>query len=722
MDRHTFSQSWSRVNRLTPTLRPQVVVRRRIFRGHPWYVLHEPLSNQFSRLNPVAYHFVALLDGRRTVEEAWELTLARYGDDAPTQNEVITLLGQLNQLNLLRSNETTDAHPLLARHTRQQVRRWTGQAMSILFLQLPLFNPHHLLNVVGPFVRPLLSRVGLVLWLAWLTFCAVVFFPHLPEFLRQSTDLLATPANWGWTILIFAVAKVLHEMGHGLMCQRFGGPVYEAGVMLLLLFPCPYVDATSAWSFESKWQRLLVSAAGMMFEVTFAGAAALAWVYTDDEFVRQIAHHLLLATSIATVLFNANPLMRFDGYFMLSDALEIPNLYERANQQLRWICQRFLFGLRNVYPPSTDRRERILLVLYGIGAMIYRVLVMVGIVLIVSTWAFTVGLALALWTIVMWVGIPLFKFLHWLATSGTLHRKRGRAIAVTASLALVALAVVGLWPAPDHRRAIGVIEAADRAELIVRTAGFVRSVHAQTGQWLNEGDLILSVENPMMAAHRRELEAQLRGLVIARRQALLEDPGKAAALAERIEAMREELALLDEQMAMLDIRAPISGQLVAGPLQVLEGQYLSVGDSVGQVIEPNSLRVTALVDQAHNSLTLLNDLERVELRIAGMASRVMESQVIRAFDSGRLQLPHPALSTLAGGPIAMDPDDREGRTTLRPHFHLWLKLPTDRSTLDDAMLLPGQRVYVRFTLAQRRPLAVQWLDRIMKVFDPRMAL
>ncbi|MCG8619117.1 MAG: PqqD family protein, partial [Desulfobacterales bacterium] len=156
MERQTFSPNWSRVNQLTPTLRPQVLISRRIFRGHPWYVLHDPLGNTFSRLNPVAYYMIGLLDGERSVEEAWQMTLERHGDAAPTQNEVIGLLGQLNQANLLRGNVPPDAEPLLQRHRRMKLKRWTGQAMSVLFMQVPLFNPDRLLRWLGPLFRPLL--------------------------------------------------------------------------------------------------------------------------------------------------------------------------------------------------------------------------------------------------------------------------------------------------------------------------------------------------------------------------------------------------------------------------------------------------------------------------------------------------------------------------------------------------------------------------------------
>ena len=160
MDRPTFSSSWSRVSRLTPRLRSHAQIHRQLFQGRPWHVVHDPLANQFFRLNPVAYHFVALLDGRRSVDDAWQITLDQYGDQAPTQNEVIGLLGQLNESNLLRIDLPPDAEPLLQRSSKRRWKTWGGQAMSVLFLRFPLFNPDRILDWLVPLFRPLLSRWG----------------------------------------------------------------------------------------------------------------------------------------------------------------------------------------------------------------------------------------------------------------------------------------------------------------------------------------------------------------------------------------------------------------------------------------------------------------------------------------------------------------------------------------------------------------------------------
>ncbi len=713
MERPTFSQSWSRVNRLTPTLRPQVQIRRRSFRGMAWYVVHDPISNQFFRLNPVAYHLVGLLDGKRSVDEVWKMTLDKFGDDAPTQQEVIGLLSQLNQSNLLRIDLPPDAQPLLARQQQRTAKKIGQSAMSLMFLQIPLFNPDHLLQKLYPLFRPMLSRGGLVLWAAWLIFALSVFLPNFREFWRDTGSLLA-PANWGWMIVIFIVTKAWHELGHGLMCRRFGGAVPETGVMMLVMLPCPYMDTTSAWSFDSKWKRILVGAAGMMFELTLAAGAAIVWVNADSgTLTKQLAHNVVLLASVATILFNANPLMRFDGYFMLSDVLEVPNLYERSNRHLHYLAQKYAFGLKHAQPVSSQQSEKSLLTLFGIAAAVYRVIIMFGITLYIAGFAFTIGLMLAAWTLITWLCIPTGKFLHWLFTSPALYRKRARAFAVTGGVLAVLLLVLGIWPMPEHRRTQGVVEAAQRQDVVVGADGFVQTVEVEAGDFVKQGQVLMRLRNPEWEARKLELEGQITALKITQREALAGKPTERQMADARLKAMQEEQAELAQQMRDLVLISPRNGRLVAPALRALQGAYLKRGKQIGQIIDPQSLRVTALVDQAQNTLVGLHQVGKVEMRTASQKSLAIEGRVQQVFDSGWSQLPHPALGYQGGGLIPTDSQDQHGMTTLRPQFTLWLSLPTESQQVNT---LPGERVYVRFTLAERRPWLHQWAHRLRQLF------
>lgn len=740
MDRPTFSQSWSRVSRLTPMLTPHAQAHRQLFRGQPWHVVHDPLSNQFFRLNPVAYHFVGLLDGKRTVDEVWNLTLERFGDAAPTQNEVIGLLGQLNESNLLRVDMPPDAEPLLRRNRQRRLRHWGGQAMSILFLRFPLFNPDRILTWLTPLFRPLLSKGGLLLWLVWLLFIGWQFAPHIRDFTSLAQQHAFNPSNWAWLAALFVIIKVCHELGHGLVCKRFGGVVPEVGIMMLVLFPFPYVDATSSWNFPKKSHRILVAAAGMLFELAIAGVAALVWIQTDREsLVSQLAYQVVFMASIATILFNANPLLRFDGYYILADFFEVPNLYERAKKHMQYLVQRYAYGMTRAQPVTTRLGERVILTLYGIASQIYRVLILGGIIMVIAGKLFTLGLLLAAWSIIAWVLVPFGKFVHWLATGPALHEHRARAVGVTVAFFALVLGLVGAVPVRDHRRAVGVVESAQRTELAIKSDGFIREVLVESGQFVRSGEVILKAQNPDLQAQYDKRRAELKELHSTYRQAIAEDQVDIKTARARISAVNDVLSELEDQLKNLELRSPQDGTVISSGLKQLLGQYVSRGQVIAKIVDMNQLRVTSLVDQKQNAALFdeANRIEKVQIRTAGSMSEVLPSQLIRRFDSGRSRLPHPALGYQGGGSIATKVDDPQGQTAQRPQFELWLSLPhsswrPDHSLADDqgtprlkpniVDAYPGQRVHVRFTLERRRPWLVQWYHMLRQLFRDQLLL
>ena len=155
-------------------------------------------------------------------------------------------------------------------------------------------------------------------------------------------------------VALFIFTKICHEMGHGLMCKRFGGIVPEVGIMMLVLFPVPFVDATSSWNFPPNGVGYWWGGAGMIFELALAGIAAMIWLYAEPEsLTRQLSYNMVFMASVSTILFNANPLLKFDGYYMLSDILEIPNLYDRSKKHLQWLVQRYAYGMTNAHPVSS---------------------------------------------------------------------------------------------------------------------------------------------------------------------------------------------------------------------------------------------------------------------------------------------------------------------------------------------------------------------------------
>ncbi|MCK4535610.1 MAG: M50 family metallopeptidase, partial [Desulfuromonadales bacterium] len=345
----TFSESWHRIVDQKISLRANVKVRKQYFRGELWYVLQDPFNNQFFRLRPSAHELVIRLRQDRTVGEIWEESLERDPDGVPGQEEVIQLLSQLHFANLLYYERPSDSANLFDRYKRRKQRELKSKLLSIMFFRLPLFDPDRLLKRCMPVTKLMVNYWAALVWLAVVGFALKLVFDRFDEVSSQAQGLLS-PDNLFFLYLGLILIKALHEIGHAVVCRHFGGEVHTMGIMFLIFTPIPYMDATSSWAFRSRWRRAFVGGAGMIVEIFAAGLATFVWAYTGPGVVHSVAYNMMFIASVSTVLFNANPLLRFDGYYILSDLLDIPNLHTRSRLYLRHLVEYYVFA----YEDSTN--------------------------------------------------------------------------------------------------------------------------------------------------------------------------------------------------------------------------------------------------------------------------------------------------------------------------------------------------------------------------------
>ncbi|MCW5753496.1 MAG: PqqD family peptide modification chaperone [Phycisphaeraceae bacterium] len=724
-ERPTFSPFWHRVRALRPRLRPHVQITRQHYRGRRWHVVHDPATNQFYRLNPIAHEFVGLLDGRRTVEEAWNLTLERHADSAPTQQEALQLIGQLYNANLLSIDVTPEVEQLLRRGRERVKRKAIGQVVGIMYFKIRLFNPDAIISAVEPILRPILNRWGFLAWLAFMLFAVSRLIPHQEELFSSARNAIA-PANWGWLSVVFIVTKAIHELGHGVILKRFGRQVPECGMMLLVLFPAPYVDASGAWALSNKWQRIAVGGGGMIFELFVAAAAALVWVatlHTDGSLVHQLAYNAMFIASISTVLFNANPLMRFDGYYMLSDLIEVPNLMQRSQNMLKHYFKVHAYGLKREHPPTNSPSERWILNVYGVGSLAYRIFLFITITLHVMGIAFAIGLLLAIWTAAMWFILPIGKFVHWIAASPNLADKRARAVAVSLLMGGVVFTAIGVVPMPDHRRAIGVVESRSSSGIYVATDGFVREVLVRPGDRVRAGDVLVRMESPDLVERIAITRANVERLDSLLRQATQREPTTRDSIASQLASVRDQLAYWLDKQERLRIVSPHDGVVVGNDPALLIGAFLREGEGICEIVDDSDLRIVATLGQHENSWAVKaarGELDvHTEVRFVSRAPVRMPATIDEFIEAGQSALPHAALGYGGGGTIQTRSDDRQGRLATSKQFEMRL---TPEPAREGAWTgVPGERVRLRFTLADK-PLAAQWADRLHKLVQGRVTL
>lgn len=736
-ERPTFSPFWHRVRAMKPRLRPHVQITRQHYRGRRWHVVHDPTSNQFYRLNPVAHEFVCSLDGSREVEEAWKLSLTKFGDAAPTQNEIIQLISQLYSANLLSVDSTPETEQLLRRGRERRAKKIAAQAIGIMYFKIRLFNPDRILTWFEPIFRPVLNVWGFLAWAVFVTITAINLLPHWDK-LKVGFEELYSPRNLILIPFAYAVIKAIHEFGHGIICKRYGGQVPEFGFMLLVLFPSPYVDASATWAFPSRWKRMAVGAGGMIFELFVASLCAWAWMRSTqlglDPTIKQLLFNAMFTASVSTVLFNANPLMRFDGYYILADLLETPNLQQRSQKMLQHLMQRYVYRLKNLTPPSTQRSEQGILIAYGILAGAYRIFLFVTITLFVLGQFFAVGLILAIWTAAAWFIIPIGKFVHWNAASPQLSEHRARGIMTSIGLVAALLIVIGLIPMPDRRRGVGVVESAQRSGVFFDADGFVVQVHKRPGELVRKGEPIVTLENDDLQQRLNGLLAQREEFELQSRQGLSEgQPAVALVSGERVKVVDENIREIRERLAALVVRAPHDGRVVSADPEQRFGAYVKRGEQLCEVVDTSNLRIAATMDQLQSGWLFTapragagepeTTWNAAQVRLVSDVGTVLEATNVRAVEAGQKLLPSAAIGYSGGGAIEIDPSDKSGRIAKRPVFTLYMDVspPADAKRPLDAMLTPGERVRVRFKL-DHKPLLSQWMDRLRKEIQGRVKL
>lgn len=670
-----LSDRWHLVGGLRVALRPDCPVRRQSFRGRPWMVVSDPLSNRHFRVRPEAWAFLARLERTRTVDEIWREMIEAEPDAAPGQREVIQVLTQLHGANLLLADAAPETWSMVERRERERKQAARQQWMNFLFLRIPLFDPDAILNALRPLGRVLISWFGLVLWLVVGFFGAKAIVDHWGLF-RESTQGMLAVDNLLWLYLVWAVVKVIHEFGHGMMTKRFGGEVRSCGIMLLVFTPVPFVDASAAWAFRAKWQRLLVGAGGMIFELFIAAIAAMVWASVRGEgVVGQVAYNIVFLASVSTLLFNANPLLRFDGYYLLADALGVPNLQRQASAQWRRWFERIGLGLPGPSPVARTRHGAAGLGFFGAACAVYRVLVLLIIAMFIAGQLFEVGFVFALCGLTLWLGAPVVKFLRYLWSDAKLTRVRRRAQAWAIGLPVVLVGFLAFVPMPQAVRAPGVVTGERSQEVHTGVEGHIVEVVAESGTTVAAGELLVVLANPDLLELRRELTALEREVRARRAAAWSRLPAVLGPLDQRLASITAQLAEVEAQLAELEVRAPQAGVWSAPMLETRLGVRMPRGVLLGWLRTEEDLVFEAVVLQRDVDRFNRSERRLMEVRLRGTAARkhVAGAGELRPAES-RL-LPSPALGWSAGGSVPTDPEDPEGRRALEPFFRIEVPLP-----------------------------------------------
>lgn len=674
------SPDWYRISHLHPRLRPHVMVRMQITRGQPWYVLFNQATGRHHRVNKQAYELIGRMNGLHSIDEIWQVLLHQLKDDVPSQHDVVRVLGQLTDAGLIQAEVTPDVDQLVGHAQSRQAQERRSRVNPMVF-RLGLFNPSQLLEKLAPLGRFLWSR-----WVQWsvgmgMLVVAWSMLLHAQEVAVYAQDFFLTPQYLTMAWLLYPFMKALHEAGHALALRRYGCEVPEVGVNFFLLVPMPYVDASAANQLVNRWQRAHISGAGIWVELMLAAMSGALWLTVEDGWFRQLCFVVCSLGAVSSLLFNGNPLMRLDGYYMLCDVLDLPNLAGRSNKLIsRWGKQLALKLVRvksmadEAGVAAADTLERWAMVIYAPASWVYRVLLVAWLTSWAADRAFWLGVLMIAWG--AW-SLVIKPFWSWLETFQVVSADAWDRMRVTSLLALIGLMltlVLLLVPVPSAVVAEGLVWMPEHSQVRATVDGQIETVLVRTQQRVEKGDPLVTLKSLSLEAQKQVLEAQL-----AQQQAQYHTAFGVDSL-----SMQNAQAALDRDGAALDklneelqgqtLRAGVRGVFVLDRPSDLEGREVTKGDIIGHVMGDQGTVIRAVVPQS-----LVDDIRQrrahVDVMLDEQPGKVWRAQWLGEVPAASNVLPAEGLADRLGGRVPTLTDEQSHIRPSEPLFVMDVVIP-----------------------------------------------
>lgn len=686
----------SQEERLVPSaFRADLQISHQVFEGRAYVIIKDPLSLKYFRLPVEDYGLAALYDGKRTLAEIRQLYLNRYPHAGLEQGEreltmkIAAFAQELLLAGFLEATALGTQRQLEVERARKRPKTPWGVFMSALFLKIPLWDPDRLLTRWEKPLRSLWSWTGFGISLAIFLAGLGVFAVNFPRIAPSLNDFLTLP-NLALVWVLTIVVKVIHEFGHGLTCKHYGGEVHEMGAMVIVFSPFLYADVTDSYLFPKRRHRLLVAAAGIYVELLIAAIATLLWAIAQPGPTQQLLFNLMLITSVWTVLFNANPLMKFDGYYMLTDILGVPNLRAKAQLCVSDFFRRLLFGGQT--RPQTERllprRNRGWFVLYSFAAQLYLLQITLGIAMIFHYLLEPYGLSwlgdlIGVGALISMLIVPVTSFFRQQIKQHRQQAQSWRRPLWILAITLVPLGIGLLCPWQVTVERPSVLQAVETDWVRAEVPGTLERIRMREGQTVAAGEVIAELSSARLtsAVEAARLEVERR-----RRQLDLTLGADAPAYYQQARAGLEEAEIgfreVERLKSKLTLRAPRAGVVLTADLERLAAGAMRTGDALCEIASLDSLRV--FIPLSERQARYIRDGQKVELRVASRSNQTYVGEVVEDLKiPPSAELPANLVATL-GGDVAAQPDHEGRLKPLEVTYGVSVILPNE-----DGHLRPG---------------------------------
>lgn len=672
-------------------MRSDLTVGQHTYLGRIYWVVKDRLAQKYYRFEEEEFALLQMLDGESSLQDVQAEFERRFAPQKITTRELHQLVSMLHRSALVVSDAAGQGQQLYQRHVATSRRERLGALTNILCIRFKGFDPDRLLTWMNRRVGWLFSVPCLVLSLLLAVSAALLIGVQFDVFWARMPGFRAFFAseNWIWLSLTLAVTKVLHEFGHGLSCKRLGGECHEMGMMMLVLTPCLYCNVSDSWMLPNKWHRAAIGAAGMYVEIVLASICTFIWWFTNPGLLNYICFNVMFVCSVSTLLFNANPLLRYDGYYILSDLVEIPNLRQKAGTILQRKLGAWCLGLKEPPDPFLPRRRQSVFAIYCVAAAAYRWLVVFGILWFLYEVFEPYGLKIigqliAMMSLYGLLVAPVWKLCKFFYVPGRMDQVNKPRMTVSIAGAAIVLLAIFLLPLPHYTRCSLYLQPRDAASVYVETPGAIQRIHVRDGQWVEQNqplltldDLDIQISIAQIEGAKRQLESKRLALL----QRSFEDESAGAEVAE----VQEELAAREEQLQnrqrdaqRLAISAPLAGWVIPPP-RVAAGQrdsanlpgwsgtplelrnrhaFLPEGVPVCQIGDPRRLEAILAIDQG--DMEFVRKGQAVDIMLEQLPGHRFRSEIGQIAQLDMKVMPQ-SLSSKSGGALITrtDPSGHE---------------------------------------------------------------
>ena len=698
------------------------------FQGETWQVAKDPLALQYFRIREDERRVLELLDGSCSIDELLTRLRIEFPSLQISCGDLQLLITDLSRKGLIRSTRTGRAQQILGETRKRTRKRLISALLNPFFIKLPGWDPQSLLQRLSPMVdwmfRPwAVCLTALFVLASWLHL-AIRF-----DAIHSQLPAFSSFFSWPNILLLWitlGATKVIHEIAHGLACHHFGGECHEIGVAFMVFSPCLYCDVSDSWMLPQKRHRMLIAAAGIYIEVLISACALLLWSWTQPGLLNVLLMNTFMVTAVTTVIYNANPLLRYDGYYVMADWLEIPNLRAKADRVMQRLVVKLMFGVDQSDSAHSPISSRFLFVTYAFCAMVNRWILALVLTGMLYHFLRPFGLQnLALAAVGFSVCVSMYRFAADVSKSIPFT---GRNSMNPARLALTLTAVVAIvgaslkLPIPVRGHAPLVVEPVGLRNIYSQVDGVVEEILAIPGESVVAGQPLLRLRNESLDLELGELQSTLRKreLDATLARAMNDSAGLELAI-ESVSTVEKELSQLQQKIDKLTVVAACDGVLIEpltstslnsngpgeNPLDALnQGTWLVARTHICSIAPKlNEWQAMLFIDHAeHEKMEAGDD---VDINLSDRPSEILHGRV-RSVAPREENLVPASLSNKYGGPMPTTTDPVSGGERLAAAVYQATVVISEQ----EMNLFTGMRGTGRFEI--NRPSIAGWINAYIR--------